>query len=479
MSTRNMLIMAPAQAAQVLVGIGSVVIFTRLMSAEDYGRYALILSTAMLAHTIALTWAEAAAFRFVLQAEREGRSKSHFATLCAIGVASCVLCAVIAAGALAFMPQSGWTAAAIGFAATLSGLRFITKVARETNRAEQNMLHYALAETAFVAGGFAVAIALLVWTPSGPAAPFIGACVAGAVVVAFDAPGLLARARGGFVQMADVQRYALYGAPLAASLAVDLVMQTGTRAVLAWHVGEAGAGAFAAASGAIGRALDVLFVWTALAFSPALLSAFESGDQAATQQAGQALMKALCFVCAPATIGLCLVATPLCALMIGEDLATQASALAPFVAMQGFAAGLISYLVTEAFVLRRKTGLRLALLVPIALLHLGLLLVLVPMLGLIGAGWASLTSAVIGIVVLGAFGQKLLPFPWPLPELLKIAVACTVMTIGVTLTPASEGLLALVSKASVGLALYTFTAIALDVFGMRAWLGGRLRGAPA
>ena len=64
MSTARILSLAPLQIAQALIGFGAIAAFTRLMSAEDFGRYALALSISMAAHTLAFTWAEAAAFRF-------------------------------------------------------------------------------------------------------------------------------------------------------------------------------------------------------------------------------------------------------------------------------------------------------------------------------------------------------------------------------------------------------------------------------
>jgi O-antigen/teichoic acid export membrane protein len=474
-----MLIMAPAQAAQVLVGIGSVVVFTRLMSPEDYGRYALILSASMLAHTVALTWAEAAAFRFLPQAAREGRQSSHFAVLLVIGIACIALCSGIAAFAFALAPAGDWGAAAIGFAAALSGFRFITKVARETDRAEQRIASYALRETAFVAGGFAVGVAILALTPAGPAAPFIGACVAGACVAVLDAPRLWQRARGGEALTTDFIHYAVYGAPLAASLAVDLVMQTSTRAMLTLHVSDAAAGAFAASSGVLGRALDILFVWTALAFSPALLRAFEIGDRKATENAAADLLRALMALCLPAMLGLCLVAEPLCALLVGEALAADAAALAPFIVVQALAAGMIAYFITEAFVLRKKTMLRLALLVPVAIAHVALLAIFVPTHGLIGAGWASVASALFGVVALGAAGLRLLPIAAPTRDLAKVSAACIVMSVCVFVIPSLGGVEELAIKSGVGILTYAAMLFALNFMGLQTWVNTRLGGAPA
>jgi O-antigen/teichoic acid export membrane protein len=523
MSARNMLIMAPAQAAQVLVGLGTVVVFTRLISPAEYGVYGLVLSASMMAHTAAMTWAEAAAFRFLPQAERTGEEKPHFATLLLVALAASVISAAILTVCLIGMAWHGWTAAAIGFSATLSPVRFLTKVARETDRAEQRMARYAWRETLFLVGGFCAGVALLALTPMGPAAPFAGATLAGLFCLIFDLPNLMRRAGGGqarfqpnpsrprSVESAQIEKfrplsaekpdstfseiglggfkfgahaarlaeYARYGMPLAIGLAIELAMQTATRGALAAYEGEAAAGAFTAAVGAVGRALDVLFIWTALAFAPPLLRAFEGGEPGAIAAASANLARGLIAVAAPATVGLCLVAYPLCALLVGEGLAKDAAYLAPYVAVMGLANGLAVYLATEAFVLSRRTGLRTAILIPVAVFHLGLVIVMTQHFGLTGAGIASVLSAVAAFALLSAIGMRVTPLTLPWGDIGKVVIACLAMAGAVMAMPAWGGLQELLGKAAVGAVVYAASVTALDVGGLRTWLGARLTRAPA
>ena len=74
----------PVQAAQGLVGFGSVAVFTRLMAPEDYGSYALALAAMSLTHILIFTWLEAAVARFHARAERRGRMREHLMTAYAI-----------------------------------------------------------------------------------------------------------------------------------------------------------------------------------------------------------------------------------------------------------------------------------------------------------------------------------------------------------------------------------------------------------
>ena len=54
----------PANIVQGVVGFGAIVVFTRLLSPEDFGRYALAFSVMTLVHVAAFSWLEAAMARF-------------------------------------------------------------------------------------------------------------------------------------------------------------------------------------------------------------------------------------------------------------------------------------------------------------------------------------------------------------------------------------------------------------------------------
>src|SRR5262245_18277911 len=87
MTTARMLSLAPLQLMQAAVGFGALAAFTRLMSAEEFGRYALALSLSMAARAVLFTWADAAAFRFYALSQAGKRAAAHFATLIAIAFA--------------------------------------------------------------------------------------------------------------------------------------------------------------------------------------------------------------------------------------------------------------------------------------------------------------------------------------------------------------------------------------------------------
>ena len=71
----------PAQIVQGVVGFLTIFVFTRLLSADDFGHYALAFSVTTLAHTVTFTWLEASMARFWAAERTPEGLATHFASL--------------------------------------------------------------------------------------------------------------------------------------------------------------------------------------------------------------------------------------------------------------------------------------------------------------------------------------------------------------------------------------------------------------
>ena len=81
MYRRGLLGYLPANITSGLVGLLTIVVFTRILTPEQYGAYALAMSVMMVAHTLLFTWAEAAMARFQARAREQGEVADHMATI--------------------------------------------------------------------------------------------------------------------------------------------------------------------------------------------------------------------------------------------------------------------------------------------------------------------------------------------------------------------------------------------------------------
>ena len=80
MFRRGLIGYLPANIVQGVVGLLTIMVFTRLLTPEQYGGYALALSVMTLAHTTLFTWVEAALARFQARAVERGDVADHLAS---------------------------------------------------------------------------------------------------------------------------------------------------------------------------------------------------------------------------------------------------------------------------------------------------------------------------------------------------------------------------------------------------------------
>lgn len=464
---RRFLALAPLQIAQALAGLGAIAAFTRLMSPEEFGRYALALSASMLAHTLIFTWAEAAAFRFFAAARAERRLADHFATLLAmaLGLGGLVLAAT--AALLAFVGVQEDVAALSAFAAASAVFRFLTRITRESDRAAFDIGRYAALETAYLAVGFAAGVALLTRFDLGAAAPFGGLLLAGVIVFLIDAPRLFARAKGGNASINRLGAYAAYGAPLALALALDLGVQTIARFILAREAGVADLGVYAAAFG-LARPLDLIFIGAGATLAPMMLAAYEDKGAEAARDVARNGFELFATLAIPAAAGLALVAQPLAAVLVGETLREQAAAALPWLALSGLAAGFNLYYWSEAFQLTRRTSLRALVMLAPGIVQLALTYYLAPQWGAAGAGAAAAAGALTGSAMLVLIGRRLFALPAPPALLLRVASATGVMALYLSALPAAHDMLGLAISVILGAGVYGIAALTFNVPGARA-----------
>lgn len=466
MSTGRLLSLAPLQIAQALIGFGGIAIFTRLMSADEFGRYALALSISMAAHTLLFTWAEAAAFRFFAAARAEKKLADHFATLltfaCLLGAA-----VLLVTGALLLLAGLRQDIAALAlFAAAAATLRFIIRLSRESDRAALGFVRYAVLETLYLFVGFAAGVACLTVFDLGAAAPFAGLLLAGIVVALIDAPRFLQHARGGVASLQRSKSYCAYGAPLALALAADLGVQAIARGILGAEAGAAQIGAYAAAFG-LARGLDVIFMGLSAAFAPLVFAAYEDRGAGAARDAARSGFELLAAITIPATIGLVLLAEPITALMVGDALRASTAAALPWLAIAGLMSGFSLYYWSEAFQLTRRTGLRALLMLAPGALQLALTVWLARNHGAVGAAIAAAAGASLSAMLLAIVGKRLLALPFPPATLARIGAASAIMSALVTALGPPQSATGLIFTSALGFAAYAAGAIALNVLNAR------------
>ena len=455
----------PANIVQGVVGFLAIILFTRLLSPEDFGRYALAFSVMTLAHVAVFSWLEAAMARF-WAAQTPGAAQGHFASL--YRTAFVLSAAFLVAGGLAIwlLPIDPLFRLALAVGLAGAPARNMVKLTQERFRAEGEVAKSARLDMAVTAGGLAIGVGFAL-AGAGATAPLLGLGLAPLAALPFVLPGELKQARGGAFEAGRVREYALYGYPIAASLALTVVLSSTDRFVLEAYLGEAAVGAYHASYSIANRTLDVLFLWLGTAGQPALVMALERGGMDRLKVAAREQLSTFLLVGLPAAAGVALVARPLSEVLIGEELRTVAASVTPWIALSALLFGLTAYYFGQAFTLGKKTRrLLIAMAIP-AGMNVILNLMLVPRFGVMGAAWATAASFGLGMVATMLIGRRVMALPIPWESLARCGVATGIMALTVSRLPAFGGFGELVLDAGVGAIVYAAAALTLNAAGVR------------
>ncbi|WP_084421092.1 lipopolysaccharide biosynthesis protein [Henriciella litoralis] len=465
----------PANITSALTSFGTVYVFTRLLGADEYGRYALMFSVMSLIHTVTLAPGEAAAYRYTAQANARGDTADHYATVRALLLRSLAFAAIltlILTIAVSHMPRY---LRILPWIAVLFPLGTIIQATLEAHRASQQVQRYVIVYSTKLLGGFAVGALVAFYTHIGAAAPFIGLTCSSAVLCLFQAPWLMRAAKGGHADPARIRKYYAYGLPVAAALSLDLLLSVADRFLISLFLGEAAVGAYAAGYGVADKTILLLCAWAAMAGAPLVLAAFEEEGPEAAQREARGLVSTMLLLGLPAATGLALVAEPLAEALIGEDVRAGATRIIPWIAFAGLMNGLLMHYYSEAFQLAQKTREQALLMIIPAGINIIANIILIPLIGMIGAVVATIGSYVIGILVISLRGRRYIHFPFPFFAAGKIAIACAAMWPAVMLVPHFGSWLELFCKAAVGGVVYIAVALLIDAGGARAFVQDRLR----
>ena len=470
---RGVLGYLPVNIIQGVVGLLTIVLFTRVLDPAEYGVYALAFSVGSLTQTILLTWTEAAMARFLAARAEDGRIADHFATLYRVWIGAALVVPAVCV-VVALMPLN--TPLKVAVIAALGSMvaNSLMKLALERRRAAGEVSSAALLTILQVLGGFIMGLGLA-FAGLGGAAPVLGVGLTSALCMIFVLPRELKQMAGGRFEKSLAKTYAAYGLPVSMSLILALVLASTDRLLLGAFLDEATVGLYHAGYSLGSRTLDVVFIWLGMAGAPALISALERGGQPALTEAAREQAGFMVLLTLPAAVGLAMVARPLADLMVGEALREGASHVTPWIAASGWLSGITTYYLLQAFTLARRTPLLIVSMSAPALANVALNLVLIPMVGLDGALWATTISYGLGAIVAWGLGRRACAMPIPWDVLAKAGGASLVMALCVRALPAPGGVLELALKAGIGALVYGVLVLGLDAGGLRGKLSLILR----
>ena len=439
-----------ARGVPALVGFATIIIYTRLLSPEVYGQYALVVTGAVLCNAILYQWLSASLLRFLPQYRDNDEN---------------LLAAIL--GGFIF----------VSFLTGVSGALF------------------ALVWWDSVWGELIVIGVLLVWTQSWFTInlEFVRSCLApvryglismlkavvalglGVVLVlwGFDSHGALIGLVFGFfisALWASWRKWPLfslrqldrelvgnllaYGVPLTASFALATIISSSDRFMLAWHINESAAGLYAAGQGLVQQTIIALMTAIHLAAYPLIIRTLEGdGPDAAREQLRKNAIL-LFGVGLPATTGLTILAPNIAEIFLGNEFRAVGGELLPWFAIATLLWCARAYYFDLVFYLGKRTRIHMIIMCLAALLNVVLNYYLIPIFGLLGAVYASVSAHGVAILLSAIVGRRVFRLPNIHADIIKLLLATLIMAIPLFIISDGEGILKLVFSIVVSGAVY-------------------------
>jgi O-antigen/teichoic acid export membrane protein len=438
-------------------------LYTRLMTAEQYGLYALVLAGVGVINSLLLHWLSLAAGRF-LPACRDSASKRQLLGM----VVSLFIALVMLTGAVGGLAVWLWPDPPmrkfVFLAVILAWCQGWFDLTLKLVNAQLAPVRYSLISSVKALLALSIGTALL-YFGFGASGALLG------VLVSLVVSPLLAwkQWQGGLAWHHDVKHVRSllsYGAPLALTFALAFVVDASDRFFLGFFRDSSQVGTYAAAYDLTQQGLGLLMGIVHLAGFPLAVKMLEEqGEaQARTQVARNGLM--LLAIAAPAAAGFAMLANNIATEVLGPAFHTSAVKVIPWVALAVFLGGVKSYYLDYSFQLGRRMSGQLWTVGWAALVNLGLNVVLIPAFGAIGAAWATVGAFAVGTFASWRIGRRVFKVPAP-GESWKVFVATAVMAVSVWPTIDWRGPYLLVAQVLLGLSIYLAVLLLVNAGGIR------------
>lgn len=444
----------PAAISMVAIGV-----YTRLLPPELYGQYALILAGSLLANSVLFQWLRVSLLRF-LPAYGE-RPAALLAALRAGYLAMAGLVLVIGLLASVLAADGVW-ARLVPVAIALILVRGWFDL--NLSLAQSRLMPFRYGALALSRSVLALACGTaLILVGFGAAGPLL------ALTFAMLVPSLVLmagewRAAGWRRSPAGLMRELLaYGLPLTATFALNFVIGTSDRFLVAWLLGTDAAGAYAAGYELGWNAVLFLMTVINLAGYPLVMRAFEREGEASARFQLQQNAVLLLAAGLPVLVGAVILAPNLAGVVLGPLFREAGAQLLPWIAVAAFLGGLMLYYSNLAFQLGRNTMGQLIVMLVAACANVCLNMLLIPHFGLLGAAWATITAYAFGFGLGWWLGRRVFPLPGLPADAAKPLVAAALMALALWPCRTWAGPLALIGQIGIGMLAYGVALGLLDL----------------
>lgn len=457
------------------IGMLSLFAFTRVLSAEDYGRYSVAIAVSGLIAAVGFQWLRQCLVKFWAETTRDKER-----LLGTIGTLFSALLVAVAIGAVlsdVLSLDEGHISGGLVIAATaMACAQAWFELTLDAVRVDLKPIRYGAANLARAALCLILGLCAALLTHRLDAI-LLGVSLGYLLASRLAMPRWLNGLRKlGSASWTETKSLAVYGLPLALTLGFAFVLDSMDQLMLIAMRGPAEAGIYASAYNVAQYSIGGLLAGLGLAVFPLAAKQLSDGK---ISQAADLLGKNFVFlfsIALPATVGLAVLSPTTDQLLLGNFSAEQSSFITIIVAIGVAFAALRSYALDIVFMLVRKTHIQAALLALSAMLNVVLNVALIPRWGASGAALATLIAFVSAFLLSAVVSRRYLKPAIDFGNILKVVLATAAMSAILLFIPEDSTWASLVVRIGLGAVAYSALMLALNPAQIRSYLTTRFSG---
>jgi len=405
-----------------LISLLSIMLYTRLLSPEIYGQYAIVISLVVLTITMCFQWMQFSILRFYPKqaiAEKSLLSSMAFSFIL-ISLVVIPLMGILLGLSLDFLSLP-----VLFIVLLLIFFHAFFDMSVQLPVAQGKALFYGLVLAGKSTLGLIFGLILL-FSGFTLAAPITG------LALAYFLVGLLVFKKYWLnlswhkLDKSLIQSMMRYGMPLSGTFIMNFIMANSDRLMLAWMMGEESTGLYAAGYDLSNFSFIVILMSIHLAIYPMIVKAYEEKKAQQTQHLlEQNLVSLALFSIVPGILFTFLV-VDFSQLVFGDEFWQVAAKIIPIVTLATFFLGLKAYYFDLAFLLSQKTKHLLSIGLAGSMVNIVLNYFMINIWGIPGAAYSTCLSYFLILCLSYYFGKKLVSMPIPFIEMGKVLLVLVI-----------------------------------------------------
>ena len=464
---KHILVYSPARIVPAIIALINLAVFTRVLSVEQYGYFALATAAALTLDGFLGQWLMSGIMRFHA-AQKTKADLDRLLASCGVLflIPALIVCLITATIFFAFW-KAGTEQTLILLALPYFFIHSFEQLVLRVHMAGLNSPRFVILHLVQSVFSAAVAAALAIHVSADPATVLLGMTSGFLLILLIDfrtTLRFLALWRASWESVTDLIKFAW---PTIIASGLSLLTSRINRFLVLALMGPAAVGILNATQIIAQQALASVFMLVAMAAHPLTVKVQEQEpiDALRNRLSDNAIW--IFGLGLPSAIGLIAISPELVTLLLDSTYHNQAINIVPYLTIAAFLNSLRSHFIIHSFFLAKKNHYNIYVAIPSFILISLLNYIFIPIFGIFGAVLATLLTEFVAVLLALNLTRWAIRLPIPYIDIGRIIIATLVMYLAITVIPSGLILTTLFAKLAVGLMAYSIAIIITNTNEMR------------